>query len=176
MAIFIGMAQIAFSPLSMPKDEETITLNCYKTTSRGALVSGGTALVSFIFNRFLAQEGALKTLAPYVFKASLYSFVTFTVFAFLINMKITKCVRENINDPSYDKRSNNAMSRMAKRSALFGMIGAAAGFALKFVAPNSLISSLAERSLCPLLGLGTAGSVLFIFHNRQQAQMEKKYD
>jgi Na+/melibiose symporter-like transporter len=174
MAIFINMARTAFFPLSTPKDEETITLNCYKATSRGALVSGGTALVSFIFNRFLAQEGTWKAVAPYVFKASLWSFVVFTVFAFCIRNKITRCVREYRNDPIYDKKFNDAMSLTAKSSALVGMSGAAVAFALKFVAPNSIIGSLTNRFLCPLLGLGTAGSVLWIFTAWQQAQMGKK--
>lgn len=56
------------------------------------------------------------------------------------------------------------MSRFAKGFAKVGMIGAAVGFAFKFVAPNSLISSLADRSLSIFIGCGTAGSVLWIFH------------
>lgn len=172
MAIFIGMAKIAFSPLSEPKDEDTIRLNCYKTTSRGAWVSGGTALASFIFNRFLAQEGACKAVAPYVFSASLYSFFTFTFFAFCINRIITQVVRSIVTNPAYDKKCNDAMSRFAKKTALVGMIGAAAGFAFKFVAPNSVISSRGDRLFSPLLGLGTAGSVLWIYLNSQKKQLE----
>ena len=167
---------LAFSPLSKPKDEETITLNCYKISLRGTLICSGTALVSFIFNRFLAQEGAWKALAPYVFTTSLFSCVTFAIFAACISNKITKCVRAIRSDPGYDKSFNNTMSFVAKKSAQVGIIGAAAAFAFKYVTPNSLISSLAERSFSPFLGLGTAGSVLFIFHNRQQALMGKKHD
>ncbi len=176
--LFTSLTGKAFSPLLTPTDDQAVTLNCHKISLRGALICGGTALVSFIFNRFLAQEGALKALAPHVLKASLYSCATFVFFAKCINRKICNTVSHYVkvgkDDPVYDKKFNNSMSSVAKGFALVGLMETAAAFAFKFVAPNSLISSLAERSLSPLLGLGTAGSVLFVFLNRQQALMGKK--
>ena len=53
-----------------------------------------------------------------------------------------------------------------------GLIGAAAAWAAKCVISNTLVRSLAERLLFPLLGLGVAGSILGIFLNWQNKQIK----
>jgi hypothetical protein len=172
----IGLPATAFSPMSKPKDEETVTLNCYKMSLRGVLVCSGTTLVSFIFNRFLAQEGTWKALAPHIFKASLFSYVTFAFFASCIGSKIAKYVKSNLHNTNYDKSFNYAISAFAKKSALAGLMGAASAWAIRFVTPNSLISSFAERLVSPLLGIGIAGATLKIFHYRQTTQLKSNND
>src|SRR5579863_10544485 len=79
-----------FSPFSVSENEDTVTLNCYKASLQGAFVFGVTALVSFIFNRFLAQEGASNALGPDFFTVSLYSWAVFVIFAACFGNKVTQ--------------------------------------------------------------------------------------
>ena len=153
--------EILFQPLSKPLSQRAIATNSFRVSIRGAFGCGGTALVSFIFNRFLAQEGVLKAVLPYVFKTSLYSSITFTAFAAFLTYKGIET--DGIND---------RLSFIAVKSAQTGLIGAAASFALKFMTPNTLNGSLAEYAVSPFLGVGIAGTILKLFLDRQQEKFK----
>ena len=147
-----------------PTDHSAVSRNLFRLSFWGASGSGATALVSFIFNR--SQEGSWKTFASHVFKASLTSCVTFTAVAAycFYNIKIISIMGGSENSL---KTVNGRVSLFAKSSALVGWVGAAAAWASQFLTSKALVSSLAQHSSYPLLGLGTAGSILWIFNNRQ---------
>jgi len=163
---FSELAKLPFSRLHETIIQQDVTTNCLKVSMWGTLGCGGTALVSFIFNRFLSQERAWKALVPHIFKASLFSCGTFAAFAAYIVYQVV-FVCKNKDDLVHNKTTHDNVSLIVKRVALVGLIGATAAFAFRFVTSSSLISSLADYSLSPLLGVGTAGLTLTIFRNRQ---------
>jgi len=166
--LLTSLKSLTFSQLTEPKIPFVITQNLVRVSIWGTVGSGATALVSFIFNRSLVQESTWKAFAPYVFKASLFSCTTFA----LVVAYCSKGIMKNRPiDSEFDKQLHLRVSLFAKGSTLVGLIGATAAFALRFVTPNSLIGSLANRSLSPLLGIGTAGSVLWLFLNSQNKQV-----
>jgi hypothetical protein len=159
---------LTFSGLETPQHHHAMAQNLIRVSICGALSSGSAALVSFIFSRSLVQEGSWKAFAPHVFKASAYTCATFAIvvaFSFCI-IATGRILGEPLND---------RVSLFAKGYARIGLIGAAAAGAVKCVISNTHVSSLAKHSLYPLLGMGIAGSVLWIFHSWQNIQFETKY-
>src|SRR5580692_8437106 len=97
------LERMTFSDLEMPKDYHCLSRNLLRVSIWGALGSGSAALVSFIFSRSLVQEGSWKEFAPYVFKASLASCATFTLFAAFLSyrfrqMFITQATTESTTE------------------------------------------------------------------------------
>ncbi len=163
---------LTFSRLEAHSDrfpQDTVTRNLMRASIWGTLSSGATAVTSFIFSRFLVQEGAWKALAPHIFKASLTSC---GMFAAVAAYGIYKSIKSRADDSALAKL-NERVSLVTKSCALVGFIGAAAAWASKFAPSNIHVSLLTKHSLSPLLGLGTAGSILWIFLISQNQQPAK---
>jgi hypothetical protein len=162
--LFIGFGKLAISGLDKPKNQINIVLNSFRASIRGTIGSGGTALVSFIFSRYLIQNEPWKSIAPYVIKATLWSCGTFAAVTAYIVYNI-------VIDPDQTDASaqpiNTKVSLIAKNSALVGLMGAAAAALATYYVKES---SLAKHSLVPLLGIGAAGLILWIFTNQQNRQ------
>lgn len=147
-----------------PEDHHVISRNLARVSFWGALAPISTASVSFIFSRFLLQEGFCKTVASHVFKASLTSSLIFAAVG-------ASCIYNIVNSP-YAETSNERVFLFAKCSASLGLVGAAAAWASKFITPNTLVSSLAKHSFFPLIGLSAVGSTLWIFYNKQKSMYQ----
>jgi hypothetical protein len=166
-AVIRDLVEFTFSGMDQPTSQKEIQKNILRASIWGTMGSGGTALVSFIFSRYLIQNEPWKSIAPHVVKATLSSCVTFAAlitylfyFALTIQCSWTDDNRELIN---------TRVSLIAKSSALVGLIGAAASALATYYVKESL---LAKHSLVPLLGLAAAGSILWIFTHRQNKQLD----
>jgi hypothetical protein len=171
---FTFVKLLTVSSLAKPEDHATVLSNLFKVSSRGTLLSGIAALVSSTFSKYLAQEGFSKALAPHIFKASSTSSLTFTAIAACCFYKLLTTDDKDLN--AISKNFNEKVSLFGKGSALVGWVGAAAAWASKYVTSNAHVSSLATRSLSPLLALGAAGSILWLFlhsQNQQRVTMSK---
>jgi hypothetical protein len=155
----------AVTNFEVPKDHHALSRNFARVSFWGALGSSGIASVSFIFSKYLMQEGFCKALASYVFKANLTSCATLAAVG-------AYCIY-NIESSPYAEDLNRRVSFFAKKSALVGLIGAAAALVFQFVTSNALASSLAKHSYL-FLGVGTAGLILRIFLTTQKGQLPKK--
>jgi hypothetical protein len=180
IGLLSGLKQLAFSGLEEAypgldeyKMHSTVSRNLFRVSLWGALGSGSAALASFIFSKTLIQEGSWKSYAPHIFKPSLTSCLTFAAVASYIGYKFA--TQDEYLDGPPVKALNKRVSFFAKGTALVGWIGAAAAWASKFITANALVNSVAKHSFYPLLGLGTAGSVLWIFHNWQNEQRKTPF-
>jgi hypothetical protein len=163
--IFSNLREITFSGMEFPITQRRITLNILRASIWGTMGSGGTALVSFIFSRYLIQNEPWKSIAPYVVKATLWSCGTFAAVAAYLIYKNYKCINTSSHNndflflenylQTFHKTLNDGLSRFAKSYAMIGLIGAAAAaLATKHVQESSL-------------GLSAAGSILWLFTNQQ---------
>ena len=159
---------LTFSGMDEPKDHGYVAANILRASIWGTMGSGATALVSFIFSRYLIQNECWKSIAPHVIKATLSSCGTFAAAAayLVYKFKTTEVYTENSS-----KTLNARVSLFAKSSAMVGLIGAAAAaLATKYVQSNTQVSSVAKHSFYPLLGLGVAALAIRLFQiylNRQ---------
>ena len=162
------LKNVALSGLETPQDQIDLSNNIGRVLVWGGLSSGATALASFIFSRSLVQAGSWKEFVPYVFKASLTSCVAYAaVGAYALYRMATN------DDADYVAESfNERVSLFAKGSTLIGLAGAGAAWAAKSATSNVQIGSLAKHSFSPFLGLGAVGSVLWLFLNWQNKQLE----
>jgi hypothetical protein len=160
---------ISYARFEEPANHDAISRNLARISIWGVLASGSTASVSFIFSRFLMQEGSCKALASHVFKASLTSWGTFAAVGAYCIYNIVLISRAY--HPDFAKTLNERVSLVAKYSALVGLIGAGAAFASQFITSNTLVSSVAKHTFDLLLGLGTTSSVLGIYHHWQNKEL-----
>jgi hypothetical protein len=163
MQILPLLKAVTFSGLGIPNNHYLLSKNFLRVSIWGTLGSGGTALVSFVFSRFLMQEGPWKGFASHVFEANLASCGTFAIAATYCSYKITN----QTMSPDLFKTLNGRVSLFATGSAWVGLIGITAAWASQFITSNTQGNSLAEHLFYPLLGLGTAGWILRIFFNTQ---------
>ena len=168
----IMLKYYTFSNMEKPRNNATISRNLLRRSLQGTLFSGLTVLVSSTFSKYLVQE---RYFAPQMFKASSASCLTFAVATACCVYKMA--TTDNVNFYNEDKKFNERVSFFEKGSALVGWVGAAAAWASKYVTSNTHANSLAKHALSPLLGLGYAGSSLWLLHhtlNQQLAIMSAK--
>jgi hypothetical protein len=79
--VFFTLGKITFSGLKQPTDQGEIVINSLRVSVWGTMGSGGTALVSFIFSRYLIKNEPWKSIAPHVVKATLWCYGTFAIVA-----------------------------------------------------------------------------------------------
>ena len=160
------LGALAFQGIEQPTNLQEIQGNILRASLWGIMGSGGTALSSFIFRKYLIQNEPWKSIALHVTKATLSSCVTFaTITAFFCYI----CIIDTVKCANSRKLNNTRVSLIAKSSALIGLIGAAAAALTTYYVQES---SLAKHSLVPLLGLGAAGSIFWIFTNWQNKQLD----
>ena len=165
MQALTTLKNLTFSGLVPPTIAWIITKNLARVSIWGTLGSGSIALASFIFNRSLAQEGALKAFVPHVFKASCYSCTAFALVAAYCSNRI---VNNRSNSSEIDKKLHARVSLFAKITAPASLIAAAAAWAFS----ETQASSLIKRGVYPFLGISTAGTVLWRFLNWQNNQLK----
>ncbi len=168
-----ALTHMTFSGLKAPKIEGDVVNNLLRVSIWGAVGSGATALVSFIFGRSLVQEGTWKALAPHIFKASLVSCATFTLFAAFLSCKLWQMHKTGKTAASI--RILNVQvyfleNRLITVSSIGGIAAALVSSRLNL---NQGIKSLAERCLFPLMWEALTTCAIAIFHDYQQNQIEK---
>jgi hypothetical protein len=164
--LFSVFGQVTFSGIDHPTSPLAVLINNLRASVWGTMGFGGTALVSFIFSRYLIQNEPWKSVAPHVVKAALSSCGTFAAVAVYLFYKI---ITDEPSTEATKRLINTRVSLIAKSSALVGLIGAAAAALATYYVQES---SLAKHSLVPLLGLSAAGSILWIFTHRQNKQLD----
>jgi hypothetical protein len=163
---FSEVGEFIFQRMEQPTDHKVVTSNNFRASIWGTMGSGGTALVSFIFSRYLIQNEPWKSIAPHVVIATLWGCGTFAAAAVYL---VYKAINNTHTTDASWRPLSRGVSLIAKRSALVGLIGAAAAaLATHYVQE----SSLAKHSFVALQGLGVAGSILWIFTLWQNKQLE----
>lgn len=162
---FITYAKIAFSGFEAHSDSDgfpqsIVTGNLLRASVWGALSSGVTALTSFIFSTTLTQEGIWKTFASHVYDASLISCGTFAALASYIVYKSVTAKNDYTDDAA--KALNGRVSGLAQKAAMVGYLGTVAAWAS---------TKPLEKHLYSFVGLGLAGSVVWIVHLWQTKQL-----
>ena len=170
--LFNELKSLTLSGLEAPKCYRSISQNLFRVSIWGTLGSSSTAIVSFIYNRSLMQESSLRAYAPYVFKASLASCGTFTLFAAVLSYKIWQISKNKETEASYKKLNDQVWSlenTLAYGSTALNLI---ATFVYNFH-PNQVIKSLAARSVNPLIWIEISTVVIGVFHAHQVKQKGK---
>jgi hypothetical protein len=163
--LFTNLTKIAFSGLDAHSDSGyfhpvTVTRNLFRVSAWGTISSGATALASFIFSKTLTQEGIWKTIAPHVFDASLISCGTFAAFAsYSVYIAVTE--KSDYTDETA-KALNGRVSSLAKKAAMVGYLGTIAAW---------VSTKPVEKHVYSFVGLGIAGSILWIAHIWQNQQL-----
>lgn len=170
--LFNDLKSMTISGLETPKCYRSISRNLFRGSIWGTLGSGSTALASFIFNRSLVQESSLRAYAPYVFKASLASCGTFTLFAAVLSYKIWQISKNEETEASYKKLNIQVFSlenRLLYASAALSLIA----LFVYYFHPNQVIKSLAARPVHPLMWIEISMIVIGLFHDYQLKQIGK---
>jgi len=165
------LRKIATSYLETPKADETVLRNVFRVSVWGAF---GSALVS-IFNKILIEEGPWTKFAPYVFKASLTSCGTCTLFAALLGFKLAQMPTTIVRASSFTKLH----SRVYTLEPWLAIGSGAAYFALRgssYLTSNQVLKSLTERFCTPIGWITIIISVIGIFHDLQLQQIEEAND
>jgi hypothetical protein len=161
------LKDLTLSGLEAPKSCHCLSRNLARVSIWGALGSGAIALASSVFSRSLVQEGSWKEFAPYVFKVSLASCGTFTLFAVFLCYRLWQISTAEDKKKAACTCKLNAQVISLEQGLVYAssIVGLVAVLVRDFLNPNQMTKSLAERSVQSLMGIALTNVAIIIFHD-----------
>jgi hypothetical protein len=164
---------LTFSPLDQPRHTGTVINNVLRFSIWGALGTGCVAGASTVFSKVVIER---NTLTPPIFRASMISCATFTVFAaFLFYSAVRIYSVEPVGERNTltNKFNADAVSLESRIGLTSGIPGIAAILAHHVLKTPSTIKTIAGYSVLPLICITTTMAAICLFHDYQRKKSDQ---